>query len=569
MESKVESGRRTSRWALLSFSLAAACGGAKPAPPPEPQAPAGAALVLRGGDVWTMDPARPRVSAVAVRDGRIAALGSDEDVAALIGPDTRVVDLAGATVTPGLVDAHAHLYGLGKALEEVDLKGIASEREAAAVVGDAAAGRPAGEWITGRGWDQTLWSPQRFPSRLTLDAVAPEHPVAVRRVDGHALWANGAAMKRAGITRATPDPDGGRIVRSPGGEPTGVFIDAAMELIEQHVPAPSPEARVRRIERAAAVAVSVGLTGVHEMGVSPEVADTYRELAARGALPLRVYVFLSVDDPVGYMRDHEPDLGGADGRVIVRALKLFADGALGSRGAALLAPYADEPDNVGLTITPPAELDLAARTAVERGWQLGVHAIGDRGNRAVLDAYEVGAAHDRRFRVEHAQVLAPSDIPRFARLGVIASMQPTHCTSDMRWAEARLGPERVLGAYAWRALLDAGAALAFGSDFPVEDVAPLLGVYAAVTRQDRDGNPPQGWYPAQRLTLDEAIGGFTTGSAFAGYAEDRRGRLAVGLDADLTVFDRALAADRTLLDAGVAMTIVAGEVVYDRDAPRD
>ncbi len=521
----------------------------------------------------TMWAESPVASAVAVRDGLIIEVGDDAAVRPYIGAGTTVVQLEGRTVTPGLIDAHAHLYGLGSALESVDLKGNDSEQKTAAVVADAAKTLSADEWITGRGWDQTLWSPAEVPSRVTLDALVPDHPVAVRRVDGHALWANSNALELAGVTRETREPSGGKIHRDAKGEPTGVFVDNAMALIESKIPEPSSDARRRRIQAGAAMAISKGLTGVHDMGISIETVAVYRELAAEGELPLRVYALLSYHDK---LVDELPTMKrylGADGTFVLRGVKAYADGALGSRGAALLAPYADDPDNSGLLINSREELTKLADVAAEHGWQVVVHAIGDRANRNTLDAFEAAlAVHpdaDPRFRVEHAQVLALDDIPRFGKLGVIASMQPTHATSDMRWAEARVGPDRIKGAYAWRSLLESGARIAAGSDFPVEGVSPLLGVYAAVTRQDPEGNPSAGWYPEQRLTLEEAIRIFTADAAYARFAEDRLGRLSPGMLADITVFDRLLAPDRSLLETQVELTVVGGRAVYTSDWARE
>lgn len=529
------------------------------------------ALILTGGAIMTMDPERPQASAVAVGQGRILAVGSDDEIRALAGPDTREIALAGRSVTPGLVDGHAHLYGLGAALESVSLRGMDSEEAAAGAVAASASARPPGEWITGRGWDQNLWAPQGFPTRASLDAAVPDHPVAVRRVDGHALWVNGKALTLAGVTRDTADPPGGRILRHKNGAPTGVLVDAAMDLVEAHIPAPTAAVRERRIRAGAQAAIRAGLTGVHEMGIDDHTVAVYRALAEQGALPLRVYAFLEYDPAlIASLPERAPVIDAGNGFFTARGIKIYADGALGSRGAALAQPYSDEPGSRGLMITQPAALAQAARAAAAAGWQLGIHAIGDRGNRAVLDAYqatiEAFPDKDLRFRVEHAQVLAPADIPRFGALGVIASMQPTHATSDMPWAEARLGPARVRGAYAWRAILDAGGRLLGGSDFPVEEVSPLLGLHAAVTRQDRAGHPPGGWYPDQRLSLDEAVALFTTGPAYGSFSDQRRGRIAPGFDADLTVFDRPLSATG-LLQTEVDMTIVAGRVVFEAAVP--
>jgi predicted amidohydrolase YtcJ len=557
--------------AVLLLALAA-CQGTPPswrapgaAPGSGPDGPA--EIVLSGGAIMTMDPALPAATAVAIRQGRIAYVGDDAGARTWIGEGTRVLDLAGRSVTPGLVDGHAHLYGLGMAMEGVALGAATSEQAAAALAAAAATGLPPGEWLSGRDWDQNRWQPAVFPTRASLDAAVADRPVALRRVDGHALWVNGKALDLAGITARTPDPPGGRIVRDPAGAPTGVLVDTAMELVERVMPEVSDEARARRIRKAAAVAVAAGLTGVHEMGIDPATVRVYRRLADAGELPLRVYAFLSYEPGMlDTLSEDARILEPADGRFSARGIKIYVDGALGSRGAALLAPYDDEPGNLGLVITGPEELARAVARAAATGWQLGVHAIGDRANRMVLDAFaaaiQARPGADLRFRVEHAQVVAPEDIPRFGALGVLASMQPTHATSDMPWAEQRVGPARIRGAYAWRKILAAGGRIVGGSDFPVEAVSPRLGLYAAVTRQDASGQPPGGWYPEERLTLEEAVRIFTVEPAYASFAEHRRGRIAVGLDADLTVFDRPLAADASLLTTEIELTIVAGRVVH-------
>ena len=518
-------------------------------------------------DIRTMDPDHPRATALAIAGGRIAYVGDLEGLSAG-WTAAAAISVPTGTVTPGLVDAHAHLYGLGLNAEAVALRGVASEAEAVRVVVEAARTRPAGEWLVGRGWDQNLWAGQAYPTRAPLDAAFPDRPVLLRRIDGHAAWVNGRALAAAGITRATKDPAGGQILRDARGEPTGVLIDNAADLVIDKVPAPTAAVRERRILVAAQQAVATGLTGVHDMGIDDATAAVYERLAAEGRLPLRVYAMLQGDATKPARLDTPPR--PAVGRFQMRGVKLYADGSLGSRGARLYAPYTDESAHQGLWVTDPATLILLTERAVAHGWQVAVHAIGDAGVGAVLDAFTVAqAAHpgEHRLRVEHAQVIAPADLERMVPLRVIASMQPTHATSDMPWAEQRLGPERIHDAYAWRAVLDRGIPLAAGSDFPIEEVAPLLGLFAAVTRTDHAGQPAGGWYPAQRLTLDEAIGAFTTGAAYAEGAEATRGTIAVGRAADLTVFDRRLDDPAGLASAQVAYTIVDGGVVYKGALP--
>ncbi len=555
---------------------AAACTGNQQTPPTSSSGQlassvvaAPAELILVGGVLHTMDPDKPRASAAAIRGKRIIAVGDDREIRALAGPNTRVIELAGRMATPGLVDAHCHLYGLGAALEAVLLGDATSAENAAEKAARAASELAAGEWLVGRGWDQTRWPGKAFPDHTVLDAKIADRPVALRRVDGHALWANKAALKIAGIDRTTPDPPGGRIMRNSAGEATGILVDAAIGLVERHIPEPSAEIRRRRIIRAARVAVEKGLTGVHEMGIDDATAAVYRQLVESGELPLRVQAYMSFSqDRVAAMPKSKTDPPNGDALFSVRGMKLYADGALGSRGAALLEPYSDEPGNRGLTILDGSKLTAIATTALESGWQLAIHAIGDAGNRAVLDAYEQALrtrpGADVRFRVEHAQVVAVSDLGRFGKLGILASMQPTHATSDMRWAEARVGQKRVRGAYAWRTILELGGRVVAGSDFPVEGVSPLLGIYAAVTRQDSDGNPPGGWYPDQRMTLDEVLYSFTVEPAYATFVENHQGRLRAGYAADITVFDRVLSSDRTLLQTNIDLTVVGGRIVFER-----
>jgi predicted amidohydrolase YtcJ len=524
-------------------------------------------LVLLGGTVYTMDPLKPRAEGLAVKGGRVVSVGSAAEVSRTIGPKTQVIELKGRAVTPGLVDGHCHLFGLGHWSEMLSLRGVKSADEAAARVKAATTTR-AGEWIQGRGWDQNLWTPPEFPTKALLDRASPGQPVLLRRVDGHAVWVNSAALKLAGVTRDTRDPPGGKILRDAAGEPTGVLVDNAMDLVETKVAPDTREVRERKLLAAQEQALAAGLTGVHEMGIDDETIAAYRSLEGSGRLKLRVYAYLS-GELLPSLATRKPDRDEDGTRMfVVRGLKLFADGALGSRGAALFEPYADDPGNSGLVLASEEELTRAAKNVAEAGWQLAVHAIGDRANHAVLNAFEKAGSgqkgRDLRFRVEHAQVLKESDIARFRALEVIASMQPTHATSDMPWADERLGPERLRGAYAWRSVLATGAHLVGGSDFPVEEVSPLLAFYAGVTRQDPKGEPAGGWLPEQKLELEEVIHMFTVAPAWAAFAERHRGRIAPGFVADLTVFDGELVPDKTLLETRVDTTIVGGQVVYDR-----
>jgi len=523
-------------------------------------------LVLEGGVIVTLDDSRPRATALAVKDGRIVAVGGESDVKPLVGSGTRVIDLKGRAVVPGLTDAHVHVEGLGTALERLDLVGAASLEDALARVAAAAQKAPAGEWLLGRGWDQNDWPGKQFPTAADLDRVLGGRPAYLVRVDGHAAWVSSAALRRAGVSAATADPEGGRILRDTSGAPAGVLVDNAMALVSSFIPEPPREVRKRRLAAGLRACARAGLTSVHYAGVPLSTVDLYKELLAEGALATRVYVMIRADDFLAAPASLAPEIGLGDGRLTVRAIKVVADGALGSRGALLLAPYSDEPGTRGLATIEPEKMKTVLQRALAQGFQVATHAIGDAANRMVLDAYEAafgaggGARH--RFRIEHAQVLAPADVPRFKALGVIPSMQPTHCTSDMYWAGDRLGPERARGAYLWKTFLVQGVPVPGGSDAPVEKIDVLPGLYAAVTRQDAKGWPEGGWHPEERVTIAEALTMFAKSAAFAAFEEDDRGTIAPGKRADLTVFTRDVTAvaPAEILGTAVAMTVVGGEV---------
>lgn len=530
-----------------------------------------AELVVMLGRIWTGDPDHPFAEALAARDGRVLVVGSREEVARYIGPKTRVVDRRDAFATPGLIDAHAHLTDLGAGLEEIDLRGVASLDEVARRVKAKIEATPGEGWITGRSWDQSLWPGGAFPTAAVLDAVAPNRPVWLRRVDGHAGWANAEAMRRAKVTRDSRAPDDGQILRDDQGEPTGVFVDGAMRLVESAMPAPTKAVAVRRILAAQEVVLRAGLTGIHDAGVSPLEAEAFRELDRDGQLKLRVYGMLLPPEGKEVASVSRPPLTPRpEDRFQMRAVKLFIDGAMGSRGGLLFEPYADDPNNKGLMLITPKLLRQVVEESLRKGWQVATHAIGDRGNALVLEAYKdalaaIPTARDPRLRIEHAQVVRREDLDLFKSLNVIASMQPSHASDDMRWADLRLGPGRVDGAYAWRWFVEAGVPLAFGSDFPVEVVNPFYGIYAALTRQDEAGKPEGGWHPDQRLTLEETLRAFTVGSAHAQFADSQLGALRPGMKADLTVIDRDLFAVSPVevLRSKVVMTIVEGKVVAE------
>jgi predicted amidohydrolase YtcJ len=512
-------------------------------------------LAITGARIYTLNSKNPFVSAIAVKDGKVLAAG--DDIAHYVGPATRRIDAKGATIVPGLIDSHGHMRGLGESLEILDLRQTKSPEEAAGIVRRAAADRKPGEWIRGRGWDQTRWPTREFPNADSLSKAAPANPVYLTRVDGHAAWVNRKALEIAGVNSSTPDPPGGRIL-------PGVLVDRAQALVLRHIPADSAQQIERRLERAARECARLGLTTMHDAGISAGELAAYRRLIAAHKLPVRVYAMIGGESDLWRESlERGPEISD---RLTVRAIKLVADGALGSRGAALLAPYSDDPGNTGLLILKEADIERVARAAAAHGFQVATHAIGDKANRTVLEAYAAAlqGKNDRRFRIEHAQVVALSDIPLFAKYSVIASMQATHATSDMRWAETRVGSERIQGAYAWRRFLELGVPLANGSDFPVEDANPMWGFYAAFTRQDRTGAPAAGWFPDQRLTREEALRSWTLGGAYAAFEEKTKGSLEAGKLADFVMLSRDImtAAPADIGSTRVKMTVVGGEIVF-------
>lgn len=533
-------------------------------------------LILTNARVYTADAARPHAQAIAVRGDRIVFVGSSLEAGALRGSGTRLIDLAGRTVVPGMIDAHGHLTGLGRALRTVDLVGTTSLDQVVERVRATAARFAPGTWIRGRGWDQNDWVDTRFPMHGALSRAVPDHPVAVTRVDGHALFANAKAMQLAGITNETPDPPGGRILRDAGGNPTGVFIDNAQSLITRRIP-PETTAELREEVRLAMHELNrFGLTSFADAGVDCATIRLYEDMARAGELSARNYVMVSAGAVCldSLLRVGARD--NVDGRhmIAIRAIKAYADGALGSRGARLLEPYADEPSHAGLLVTPIAELDRLAAKALRAGFQFNVHAIGDDANRIVLDVFERALARsphaDHRFRIEHAQVVSPADIPRFAQLGVIPSMQAVHQTSDMYWVENRIGSTRVLGAYAWRTLLNTGVVIAGGSDFPVESPNPLESFHAAVSRQDANNWPAGGWQPQERMTREEALAHLTIWPAYAAFQEQTAGSITTGKLADIVVLSQDIMTIpvEDILRTKVLLTIVGGKVVYDARVPR-
>lgn len=533
--------------------------------------------VLTARRIDTMDPARPRAEAMAFdAGGAILAVGGRDEVLAAY-PGAARIDAGDATVVPGLIDAHGHMSGLGWTFLTADLVGTRDKAEIIARLRRFAEAQQLapGAWLIGRGWDQNDWPQKDFPTAADLDAAFPDRPVWLERIDGHASWANTRAMALAKV-EGHPDwrqgdwqPEGGRIVRDAQGHATGVFVDGAQSLVGEAIPANDDAAIERMLRLAMQDAVKHGLTGVHDAGVSLREMQVYRRLADAGEMPLRITAMADGDGAALQWLCDEGLYAHPSHRLKMRTVKLYMDGALGSRGAALLEDYSDDPGNRGLLVTAPDAYAAIVAKAHRCGVQVATHAIGDRGNRIVLDTYakvlgKDAAASDHRWRIEHAQVLSLEDLPRLAPMHVIASMQPTHATSDMPWAEDRVGPDRINGAYAWRKLRDSGARLALGSDFPVESVDPRLGLYAAETRTDADGEPAGGWHPEDRLTPWEALRGFTLDAAYAGFAEDEVGSLAPGKRADFVVFDGdPLAVDPARLRAlPVKATYVDGKPVY-------
>ncbi len=545
--------------ACAAALLALACSGESMEP---------ADVVFTGGVVWTGDPGEPAAEALAVRGGTIVAVGPAAEVAAHVGTSTEVVDLAGRMALPGFVDAHTHFVAGGFQLSSVDLRDAATPEEFARRIGAFAREVGPDVWITGGDWDHELWGGQ-LPRREWIDSVTPLNPVLVSRLDGHMALANGLALERAGVSAAAETPPGGEIVRDRAGRPTGVLKDEAMGLVARVAPEPTPEELDRAVDAAVEHALSLGVTEVHDMGTWADL-EAYRRAAASGRLGMRVYAFVPLDT-WERLRDFVAANGRGDDRLRWGGLKGFVDGSLGSTTAWFAEPYADEPRTSGLTITDTIALGISVAEADAAGLHVAVHAIGDRANDWLLGIYDEIAARngirDRRFRIEHAQHLTRHAIAELARQGVIASMQPYHAIDDGRWAEKRIGPKRILTTYAFRDLLDAGATLAFGSDWTVAPLDPLLGVYAAVTRRTTDGTNPDGWVPGQKISLEETLRAYTTGGARAGFMDDRKGVLAQGRLADVVVLSRNLfdLPPEGIPEARVDLTMVGGVIEYRRE----
>lgn len=520
-------------------------------------------LVIAGGPIYTGVPGRPSAGMVVVQDGRIAYVG-DDGAKVKLKPGTRRIDLAGAALYPGFTDGHAHLRGIGERELSLNLEGAKSAAEAAArVKAYLAARRPAGP-VWGRGWIEAGWPEGRFLERSDIDPVAPDQPVLLVRADGHALVANSAALRAAGIDETTAAPPGGAIQKDAAGRLTGMLVDNAMELVATLQRAPTEADRRAAFDAAFRVEAAYGWTGVHSMSVAWADVGLLEALDAEGKAPLRVYNAVDVEQAGPLFAGGPRATRG--GRITTRAIKLYEDGALGSRGAALFEPYADAPATTGLVRTPEAQMRAAMEKAKAAGIQVATHAIGDRGNADVLDLYAGLGAKDLRWRIEHAQIVRPADIARFADLGAIASMQPSHAIGDLHFAPARLGDARLAGAYAWEGMRKAGVTVVGGSDAPVERGDPLIEFYAAVARKDLAGFSAPNWRPEQKLSRAEALALFTSAAAYARFAEKELGTIEVGKRADLSAFsvDLMTAPEAEIPKGHATLTVVDGRVVYRR-----
>jgi predicted amidohydrolase YtcJ len=532
-------------------------------------------LILLNGNVITVDDQQPQAQAVAIEEGLILAVGGNNDIEQYRGEETIVLDLEGKTVVPGLVDAHLHFPNIGADRSQlVELDDTRSLDEALAVVQRRARDLPPGEWLTGSGWHLGNWGTNSWPTAADLDRVVPNNPVAFVGMHSHTSWLNTMALEAANITSNRPDPDDGIIQRDESGAPTGILIENAQWIVREVIPARQQEPLTERIKKSIALAHSYGFTGTHDIGTSLEAVDAYRQLIAAGEMPFRVNAVVRIWN-TGAVLDsllaRGPVIAEGDHRLTARSIKMSIDGALGARGAAMLAPYSDEPEATGVIRVQPDTLYAILMRALPNGFTAAMHAIGDRGNRIVLDAVgrvlRENPVADHRMRVEHAQIMAPEDIPRFAEFDLIASFQWIHATLDMPWAEDRVGPERILGAYAWRTFLEHGIRIVGGSDEGARTFSPFTGIHAAVTRQDRDGNPSGGWHPSQRLTRLEALKSYTLDAAYTSFEEDVLGSVTPGKFADLTVLSNDIMSipAAEILETQAVMTIVGGEIVFDRE----
>ncbi|RIK82144.1 amidohydrolase [candidate division KSB1 bacterium] len=532
-------------------------------------------LVLHNGVIHTVDQNNTTAQAVAVKGDRVVFVGSNQDTQKWIGPNTQVIDLKGKTVTPGLIDSHYHFQGVGKREYDLNLDGCTSLDEFLARLQHWAAAKPAGEWLTGRGWMEEDWPVKQFPTRHDLDKVAADWPVYLNRADGHMAVVNSKALQLAGITSDTPNPQGGEILKDSNGEPNGLLVDRAMGLVSKHIPSGSREFQEKFAIKANDVALAYGLTTIHDAGSGWDTINLWKSLYGQGKMQIRIYGYVrGPGADVDTLLQGTPEIGLFNNHLTIRGIKISADGALGSRGAALLEKYSDE-NTDGLILFGDDEIYPVIKTATEKGLQMAIHAIGDGANRKVLDFYEQALnevpaearkIREPRHRIEHAQIVEPSDLPRFTKLGVLPSMQPSHAIGDLHFAIRRLGLERMSGAYAWRTLIDLGNVIPGGSDAPVEEGNPMIEFYAAVTRKDTTGFSAEGWHPELKMTRLEALKSLTLWGAYAAFEEDLKGSIEVGKLADFAVLDRDLMTEpeESLFRIQNVMTIVGGKVVYDR-----
>ncbi len=533
-------------------------------------------LVFKNGNIYTVNDARPKAEAVAVKSDRIIFVGSNRDVQKYVDKNTRVIDLKGRTMVPGMTDAHHHLSGVGFREMTLNLEGITSLGDFLAKVKERVDQKRPGEWVTGRGWIETFWTPPVFPTRWDLDKIAPNNPVFLDRADGHGAVANSAALKLAGIDRNTPGPFGGEISKDKqSGEPNGMLLDAAQDLVQRHIPGTTVEDAERAIVLGVKRDIELGWTQVQDPGGSYADVDLDSKLYSEGKIKLRIYKALSAPGMEAQRLFHDgPIIGANANHLTVRTLKLYADGSLGSRSAALLQPYSDKPDTSGFLTIKEEDLQPLLREALRKGVQIETHAIGDRGNRFILDEYEKAMnavpkaewkIKEPRWRVEHSQIVNPADIPRFAKLGVIPSMQPSHAIGDLHFAPSRLGISRLAGAYAWQSFIKSGSIVPGGSDAPVERGEPMIEFYAAVARKDIKGFSGEGWHPEEAVTREQALKMFTAWPAYAAFEETLRGSIEVGKLADFTVLsaDIMKIPEMEILKTHCVMTVIGGEIVYE------
>ena len=508
-----------------------------------------------------------KFNSLLVDNGKVTALNPDDD--AIKRANLRI-DGKNQVMLPGLIDAHGHLLGLGDELRLVNLRGTVSEADAVARVNSRLDESLGANWLLGRGWNQELWSSREFPTKRSLDDLGGSLPIWLLRIDNHAGWANSKALELAGITRDTPDPAGGKIIKDENGEPTGVLIDKAMGLINQVLPNVGLETMEQQLHLAAEHLLALGITSMHDAGINRATYDFYLKKAVNNTLPLRIYAMLAVTDPQIDAMLGNGHVYDAEDMLHIRSVKVYGDGALGSRGAAMLNPYTDRKGETGLLLTAEEKMIPMFTKLISMGYQINYHAIGDKANRLALDTFETvfrehGGARLRN-RVEHAQVIDVNDLARFPALGVLPSMQPTHATSDMNMAEDRVGEDRIKGAYAWQTLLNLGARIPLGSDFPVELANPFFGIHAAVTRKDRNNQPQMGWYPEQALTIEQAFDGFTRTAAYSAHMEDKVGQLQPGFWADFILVDKDpfAVSPEDLWKINVNSTWIAGELRYTK-----